>query len=344
MKKLLYILFAFALIVACEKDSYDQDVENINVLEQAEEINASVSSEDFTLEAKGILDAFLGDGVIEAPTKPKGSASTARPGDNGDNWIQILIFDLNGKRTGHARADNIGEACFPDGAVEHFYATYYWDATAAQLRVEQQDGTIGAPVGGGSRTALYNGAFGSTTHNVVLEVNANNSAKIGAPVLNVVDFDFSCSTVYEYGTRIIGGAHDGRVIVPIDPTNMDSASNPTAAAVGTENIQLQVVRREAGFGVLTWENVGDPFTNPNYVTPVGVTWTPGTETNGMTMVTSSLGSYRLESAPFPLTGMLATMESKTGAASTRNVRNFAGTSASDVRDAIEDDYEGVTNN
>ena len=45
MKKILLTLFAVAAIfVACDKDAYDQEITNINVLEQAEEINASVES------------------------------------------------------------------------------------------------------------------------------------------------------------------------------------------------------------------------------------------------------------------------------------------------------------
>ena len=336
MKKLLLTLFAVAAVfVACDKDTYEDQFEVI--APEVEEVSSSIDSA-FFLDAKNVFDGFLGSGAISSSDK-SGDSSSARPGDNGANWIQILIFDLNGKRVGHARADNFGEACLPAGATQHFYATYYWDPVTEILRIESEDGTLGAPIGGGFRTALYNNAFALTTHNVVLEVNTNNTAKIGAPVLNVADYDFSCATVYEYGTRIIGGAHDGRVIIPADPTDMDAASNPSAAAVGTDNIQLQVVRREAGFGVLVWENVGDPFTNPNYV-PSARTWTMTQSGDVKTFTHADLGRYTVEPAPFPLTGSLATMRTQTGAAATRTVSNYAGTGEQAVRDAIEDDYEG----
>ena len=49
MKKILLTIFVFAAIIACEKDAYDNDdVTNINVLEQAEEINASVETTSST--------------------------------------------------------------------------------------------------------------------------------------------------------------------------------------------------------------------------------------------------------------------------------------------------------
>ena len=75
MKKILLTLFAVAaVVIACDKDALDQEISNINVLEQSEEINASLDiSDDFI---NGLVERLSN---YEAPTSTsKGSASTAR--------------------------------------------------------------------------------------------------------------------------------------------------------------------------------------------------------------------------------------------------------------------------
>ena len=92
MKKILLTLFAVAAVfVACDKDALDNDATSINVLEAAEEINASVElSHDDAFE---FLNSIVESGDFETPTLPKGDASTAKAGDFGDNWIQVMYFD-----------------------------------------------------------------------------------------------------------------------------------------------------------------------------------------------------------------------------------------------------------
>ena len=77
MKKILLTLFAVAaVVIACDKDALDQDVNNINVLEQAEEIGASVEA-DLSI-VKGILRNLDFTGDLQETPAPKGGASTAR--------------------------------------------------------------------------------------------------------------------------------------------------------------------------------------------------------------------------------------------------------------------------
>ena len=375
MKKLFYLLFAFALIVACEKDSYDQDVENINVLEQAEEINASVDS-DAQLDAAFNFINELNNAVNSGEIKvtPKEGSSTAKAGDFGNNWIQLLFFDYTfinafGERPyAYVRSDNNGVMCadvtedasssFADVMLRPSEISYSLRAHSnanlarigrSELVIERigVDGTVVADrpltVVGADWGATFNADF-----NRIFAAAADRSTIAGGAAPPTSRFDVTnCSTgtatVYEYGTQIIGGAHDGRVIVPIDPTNMDSASNPTAAAVGTENIQLQLVRRVAGFGVLTWEAVGDPFTNPNYVTPTAARWEMTTPGGVMTFTRADMGSYRLEAAPFPLSGLIATVISE--ATGVEGTLNYAGTGSlgdatthAAVRNAIETSF------
>ena len=97
MKKLLLTIFTIATLVACNKDAFDQEITNINVLEQAEEINASVDSSDQLDAAFDFINSLndaVNSGEIEVtPKSTKGNASTAKAGDFGGNWIQLLFFD-----------------------------------------------------------------------------------------------------------------------------------------------------------------------------------------------------------------------------------------------------------
>ena len=356
MKKFIYLLFAFAIIVACEKDAYDQDTEQINVLEQAEEINASVELDDeFTAAFNFInnLNNSINNGDIEVTSKSsKGTSSTAKAGDFGGNWIQLMFFDYTfiptfGERQyAFVRSDNYAVLCadttedasstFADvminpSEISYSLRTHSNSRLAAIGRSELVIEIINSAGVASTQMLTVVGTDWGATFNAdfdrIFAAAADRSTIIGGAAPPTSRFDITnCSTgtatVYEYGTRIIGGAHDGRVIVPIDPTNMDAASNPSAAAVGTDNIQLQVVRREAGFGVLTWENVGDQFTNPNYVAPTGPD-------------VSSF--YTVSCAPFPLTGVLATINSGATLPNGATSANYAGTTEADVRQAIERD-------
>ena len=74
MKKLLLTIFAIAAIIACDKDAYDNDdVTNINVLEQAEEINASL---DIDVDYDAIITRLTGKDF--SSISDKGSVSTRR--------------------------------------------------------------------------------------------------------------------------------------------------------------------------------------------------------------------------------------------------------------------------
>ena len=76
MKKIFLTLIAVAAVfVACDKDALDQDVNNINVLEQAEEINASL---DLDVDYDAIITRLTGKEFSSSNNFSKGSASTAR--------------------------------------------------------------------------------------------------------------------------------------------------------------------------------------------------------------------------------------------------------------------------
>ena len=331
MKKLILTLFAVAAVfVACDKDNYEDQFPEI-VVPESEEVSSNVSAADFDAAFQFIQNINNSSGILVESDSP----SSARGGDYGDNWLQVVFFDrsaTDGGNLAYLRSDNQGEVCA--GNLVNPEEVFYHLPAADRLVIEIGGTSTPYTVPSGSYDATFRDD-GPPVLIVMDDTRTSAAAGIAPPVS---DYDFSCAPatpVYEYGTRIIGGAHDGRVIIPADPTDMDAASNPSAAAVGTDNIQLQVVRREAGFGVLVWENVGDPFTNPNYV-PTTAAWTAGTGADSNLFSNSDFGSYRVTAAPFPLTGFLATVVSDS--TSPANTNNYAGTTEQAVRDAIEANF------
>ena len=121
MKKLLLTLFAVAAVfVACDKDALDQDVSNINVLEQAEEINASL---DIDFDYDALVARLTGKNLSSSDKSDKGSASTARnTGTNvacGDDerdgltidgetdYITYELATINGNNYGVIRSEEL---------------------------------------------------------------------------------------------------------------------------------------------------------------------------------------------------------------------------------------------
>ena len=363
MKKLFYLLFAFAIIVACEKDMDDYDTTSINPIEA--EI---VPEYDYLSFIDGLAE--------EAPSAKdiKGSPNTARVGAAGTEWLHAIFFGLGPNQFVYLSADTDPESCIPASgvhasAINPVSVLYTFREVNGRGLLQVQVGN--APVRNQvvSNVAGYRNLFAIPSLNYVRRSNDTRSGTIsGAPAPPVSAFDFSCAPADTTAPVLTASATSGNTITN-NVINVAHDYDAFAITVVTNEGDLEY---ETGSAITPWSPFNGAFTviagqtgsieytsratdaagNITTLTitvvvapaATGITWTPGTETNGMTMVTSSLGTYRLEAAPFPLTGMLATMESKTGAAATRNVRNFAGTSASDVRDAIEDDYEGVTNN
>ena len=315
MKKILLTLFAFAAIfVACDKENYEDQFETI--APEIEEIDATVANDvDFSSAFQFIQNLNNSNKILV------GSPSADRGGDYGNNWLQAVFFDRSATDAGdlaYLRSDEQTEVCADNlvNAAEFFYHL----PAADQLIIESGTGSQSFVVPSGS----YDTTFQLNGPDALIVMNSARTAAAAGVAPAVADYDFSCSTatVYEYGTRIIGGAHDGRVIIPLDPLDMDAAINPSASSVGTGNLQLQLVRRVAGSGINTWENVGDPFTNPNYVVPAGP-------------AVSSF--YTVSCAPFPLTGVLATINSGATLPNGATSANYAGTTEAAVRQAIERD-------
>ena len=277
MKKLLYTLFAFAIIVACEKDMDENyDSSSINPIEA--EVQSGISKE----EAVDLLNSLLGEisTVSEenlfyvAPKAPKGSASTARTSDGscGDdrpttgNFITLTYFNNANDRGVLVRSEERGNVTIPDSQVS-LELTYILTGTTYSIRNEGTGFNIATNL---AASSALQSSFGAPL-NLVYRVNASN-----APVALLT------------GTL--------RANVGIDCTPSPS----------TGSFDWQLISGSTDM----YENTDPAIT----------------------------ATYRLSPAPFPLTGMLATIVT---ADSDNASANYAGTSSSTVRGAIEDDIEGV---
>ena len=183
MKKLLYTLFAFALvIVACEKDMDESyNVDSISPIE------ASVEEIDIESRFEAFNDLISG---IEIPKTT--TPSTRRGGDNGTNWIEVTWFThTDGGRYVYLRPEDLGNGCYPDAADEETYTLL--PGNRLNIQVETATGTASNTFGlPASLVSRYNGAFGGATASVFNAQASANRVVFGAiPSITVA---FECTT------------------------------------------------------------------------------------------------------------------------------------------------------
>ena len=192
MKKILLTLIAVATVfVACDKDALDQDVTNINVLEQAEEINASI---DVDFDA-----AFDFIGSVEAPKSS--SNVTSKVGATGTEWIHVIFFDYNNQNLALLRGDGAEEACWRGLSDFAHSSLYTWDTASDDLTVEVEmiDGTTRSVTRPQSveAAARFDRLFSSDALNRVRVTNSRRSGTITGTPPAITDLDFGCIPTLE---------------------------------------------------------------------------------------------------------------------------------------------------
>ena len=255
MKKILYTLFAFAIIVACEKDTVEMDVTNINSIEE-------VVDADFVSQEE--IDAIVNDLLENLQNFGKSKRGQANLTGKGQDFVAIYIFSRGGIRYMAFVDESNDDLVFPSDLT---VATLYFDN------------------GNGDGSAL-----------VVENADEVEQLRLNG---NFADF-FS----------------------------------------GANNELIQVTPRHRGTfdaaNAVTVNGVSFSFAE---AAPAG--WTGSTANGITTMTNADLGTYTIQDAPFPLTGFLATFGTKTGAAATRTINNYAGTTSSSVMTEIENDFAGI---
>ena len=189
MKKILLSLFAVAAVfVACDKVALDQDVNNINVLEQAEEIGASIDFED-------VIDSSFEFISSVEPSKDS-SNITGKVGAAGTQWIHAVFFDSGSQNVVLLRGSTAEEACWDSLSTFASSTLYTWDTTTNMLTVvvetaAGESAPRSRPQSAGS-AARYDRLFASTTLNRIRVTNSRRTAAITGTPPAVADFDFSC--------------------------------------------------------------------------------------------------------------------------------------------------------
>ena len=190
MKKLLLTLFAVAAVfVACDKDALDQDITNINVLEQAEEIGASV---DLT----GAIDSsFEFIGSVDIPKES--SNETSKVGASGTRWLHIIFFDHGSQNLALLRGEGATESCWGNLPGFAHSTLYTWDSSSNTLTVVVEDASgESAPtprVQSAANAVRFNRLFApaSTTDRIRVTNSRRSRAITGTPPA-ASTFDFGC--------------------------------------------------------------------------------------------------------------------------------------------------------
>ena len=189
MKKILFTIFAIVALVACDKDALDQDVTNINVLEQAEEIGASVSFDD------AVNSSFEFIGSVETPKSS--SNTTSKVGTSGTRWLHIIFFDHGGQNLALLRGEAAEESCWNNLPGFAHSTLYTWDTNTDMLTVVVEDASgESAPVArpqSAANATRFDRLFapGSTTNRIRVTNSRRSRAITGTPPA-ASELDFGC--------------------------------------------------------------------------------------------------------------------------------------------------------
>ena len=178
MKKLLYTLFAFAIIVACEKDMDDYNTTSINPIDAQVGISEK--------EAIDLLNSLLGeistvpseDLFYVAPQRIKGQANTARTSDGscGDdrgtgNFITLTYFQNASERGVLIRSDESIPVAISDAQT---YLELTYTLASDNTYGIRNEGTGFNLSTGQTPSASLLGAFGVNL-NLLYRVNSANA-------------------------------------------------------------------------------------------------------------------------------------------------------------------------
>ena len=196
MKKIIFLLFAFVMVIACDKDELGNDSSSINILEQAEEINAS-----FEMSHEDAFN-FLNDLVSNIDTKSLVPAdnSTAR---NSANKIDVAFFnDATSVEKAHLASEQFtGDRCYGNYTLIGDFE-YSLSADGSELFVfnyatpEVAHSTFRLSAGLQVRYGQVFGANLDNINNIQRDTRGNPTAILGAqPARSGFDFTVGCATV-----------------------------------------------------------------------------------------------------------------------------------------------------
>ena len=193
MKKLLLTIFTIAAIVACDKDAVDQEITNINVLEQAEEINASVENGISAETGDMLIDYLIANQNNLLTTKVKGTASNT---SKGSDYVNVVVYSSGGFTYLALLDEDNDDVCFNNIATTQFF----WDNSAGDgsvLTIEDADENVVREIRG--NFAQFFGLALNSISQLTLtstDLTINGSENLGAlntATVEGADVNFICA-------------------------------------------------------------------------------------------------------------------------------------------------------
>ena len=165
MKKILYTLLIGLVVISCNKEDLGSS-------------NAPLSlSQDVAVNLGSRFDAFndfLRGATFEAP---KVESSTAKGGDNGSDWIELIWFQHTSDTYVYTRPEDLGIACVDDiaeGVTNILHETYSYRATTQKVHI-QIEGTEGEEFDiPADLQPLYEAAFADNSSAIYFADNASS--------------------------------------------------------------------------------------------------------------------------------------------------------------------------
>ena len=130
MKKILLTLITVAAVfVACDKDGLETELSPNAIIEQAEEINASIDQTSMNERAIEILNTFSGRVSTKGVSNLTSRSTTIDYAGLGS--VQIGFFVQDGNNYAHIRSEEFANACFADASFNAVYT--FVDATTINV-------------------------------------------------------------------------------------------------------------------------------------------------------------------------------------------------------------------
>ena len=322
MKKILLTLFAVAAVfVACDKDMD----ESYNI-DSISPINAVVDSPEMTAQ-----DAFnfLNNSFKGIDTSVKSvSSSTART-DSSSDWLHVIFSENNGVHVAKLNSEDASETC-ANGADVSFIYRY----AAPVLTIIDAAGAETPFNLSSSLVTRYDGVFGATVDQFVRVNAARNQIASGAvPAISL--FDFSCSGGSTSGDDVVG-----TWIYSVGDENdwnagvIDGSFDTSVETFGASRSRITTINGDADMDYVAAGYIINSAGNAVLVETKNLRNSAYVGTPAGPAVSSF---YTVSCAPFPLTGVLATINSGATLPNGATSANYAGSTEASVRQAIERD-------
>ena len=203
MKKLILSLFAVAMVfVACNKED--------SMVDSTPELSVTVGEVDLESRFNAFND-FL-RGATFTPSEKSNSPSSARGGDNGSDWVELIWFAHGTEHYVFTQPENLGNADYSNigaGVSNIYRETYSYRASSQEVHIQVGEGAGAVFPIPADLQALYMSAF-ADQNSALYFANLDGSTwtfREGA-LPTGTNFNFAPSAPLTFDWRLIAGSTD----------------------------------------------------------------------------------------------------------------------------------------